>query len=237
MLSIPLREIDTDFHLAITLKRESDITDAGSHVFIVHPIASLCSWLLHPVARDHDRGLFGWLSEISCASISGMQNGIIAAKGFQPILHDVGGEIRPVPFIAQMRGVAGRAGAFLCPYSLLPCLLDEAAINIPVDDSMKVYASSLPSPKNIDRLELFPGLLVKPHQLPLEAGNVSSDFCRCLIKCSRRIGKTHPVITRLEILLEEKQALLLCALILPSSHLLLSRLFADPLPIPLSIPP
>lgn len=187
MLSIPFREIDTDFHLAITLKWESDITDAGSHVFIVHPVAGFGSRLFCPVARDYDRGLFGWLSEISRTSIPGVQNGIIAAKCFQPILHDVGSEIRPVPFIAQVRGVTGRAGTFLCPYSLLPRLLDEAAINIPVDDSMKVYASSLPSPKNIDRLELFPCLFVKPRQLSLEAGDVSPDFFRCLIKRSRRI--------------------------------------------------
>lgn len=187
MLSIPFREIDTDFHLAVTLKRKTDIADTGSHVFIVHPVAGFGSRLFCPVACDHDRGLFCWLSEISCASIPGVQDGIIAAKGFQPVFHDVGGEIRPVPFIAQVRGVTGRAGAFLCPYSLLPRLLDDAAINIPVDDGMKVHASSLPSPKNIDRLELFPCLLVKPHQLPLEAGDVSSDFCRCLIKCSRRI--------------------------------------------------
>ena len=135
-----------------------------------------------------------------------------------------------------MRGVAGRAGAFLCPHSLLPCLLDEAAINITVDDSMKVYASSLPSPKNIDRLELFPDLLVKPGKFSFEATKVSPDFRRRLAKRLRRIGKPHPVITRLEILLKEKQALLLCALILPSSHLLLSRLFADAFLIPLSVP-
>ena len=187
MLSIPFREIDTDFHLAITLKWESDIADTGSHVFIVHPVAGFGSRLFCPVARDHDRGLFCWLSEISRASIPGVQNGIIAAKGFQPVLHDVGGEIRPVPFIAQVRGVTGRAGAFLCPYSLLPCLLDEAAINIPIDDSMKVDAPPLPSPKNIDRLELFPCLFVKPRQLSLEAGDVSPDFCGCFVKCSRRI--------------------------------------------------
>lgn len=237
MLSIPLREIDTDFYLTIVLIWKPDITDAGSHVFIVHPVASLCSRLLHPVARDHDRGLFGWLSEISCASISGMQNGIIAAKGFQPILHDVGSEIRPVPFIAQMRGVTGRAGAFLCPYSLLPCLLDEAAINIPVDDSVKVDASPLPSADDIDRFEFFPCFLVKPGKFSLEATKVSPDFRRRLAKCLWRIRKTHPVITRLEILLKEKQTLLLCALILPSSHLFFRRLFADPLPIPLPIPP
>ena len=135
-----------------------------------------------------------------------------------------------------MRGVAGRAGAFLCPYSLLPCLLDEAAINIPVDDGMKVYASSLPSADDIDRFENFPCFLVKPGKFSLEATKVSPDFRRRLAKRLRRIGKTHPVITRLEILLEEKQALLFCALILPSSHLLLSRLFADAFLIPLSVP-
>ena len=135
-----------------------------------------------------------------------------------------------------MRGVAGRAGAFLCPHSLLPCLLDEAAINITVDDSMKVDASPLPSADNIDRFEFFPCFLVKPGKFSLEATKVSPDFRRRLAKRLRRIGKPHPVITRLEILLEEKQTLLLCALILPSSHLLLSRLFADAFLIPLSVP-
>ena len=135
-----------------------------------------------------------------------------------------------------MRGVAGRAGAFLCPHSLLPCLLDEAAINIPVDDSVKVDASPLPSADDIDRFEFFPCFLVKPGKFSLEATKVSPDFRRRLAKRLRRIGKTHPIITRLEILLKEKQALLLCALILPSSHLLLSRLFADAFGIPLPVP-
>ena len=135
-----------------------------------------------------------------------------------------------------MRGVAGRAGAFLCPHSLLPCLLDEAAINITVDDGMKVDASPLPSADNIDRFEFFPCFLVKPGKFSLEAAKVSPDFRRRLAKRLRRIGKPHPVITRLEILLKEKQTLLLCALILPSSHLLLGRLFADPLPISLPVP-
>ena len=184
---IPFREIDTDFHLTIALEGETDVADAGSHVFIVYPVAGLGSRLFHPIISNHDCCLFCRLPEISCESIPRMQNGIIAAESFEAVLYNVGGKIRPVPFITQVRGVARRAWAFLCPYRLLPRLLDETAINIPIDDGVKVDASSLPSPKNIDRLELFPCLLVKPHQLPLEAGDVSSDFCRCLIKCSRRI--------------------------------------------------
>ena len=166
-----------------------------------------------------------------------MQDGFIAAESFEAVLHDVGGEIRPVPFIAQMRGVAGRAGAFLRPHCLLPRPLDEAAINITVDDGMKVDASPLPSADNIDRFEFFPCFLVKPGKFSLEATKVSPDFRRRLAKRLRRIGKPHPVITRLEILLEEKQTFHLSPFVLPPSHLFFGRLFADPLSIPLPIPP
>ena len=234
---IPFREIDTDFHLTIALEGETDVADAGSHVFIVYPVAGLGSRLFHPIISNHDCCLFCRLPEISCESIPRMQNGIIAAESFEAVLYNVGGKIRPVPFITQVRGVARRAWAFLCPYHLLPRLLDETAINIPIDDGVKVDASSLPSSNDIDRFEFFSRFLVKPGKFSLEATKVPPDFRRRLVKRLRRIGKTHPVITRLEILLQQKQTLLLCALILPSSHLLLGRLFADPLPISLPIPP
>lgn len=136
-----------------------------------------------------------------------------------------------------MRGVTRRAGAFLRPHCLLPRPLDDAAINIPVDDSVKVDASPLPSADDIDRFENFPCFLVKPGKFSFEATKVSPDFRRRLAKCLRRIGKPHPIIAGLEILLQQKQTLHLSPFVLPPSHLFFGRLFADPLSIPLPIPP
>ena len=120
-----------------------------------------------------------------------------------------------------------RPRAGFCPGGLLPDFLYQAGVH-PRQDHVEMDGAPLSPADGEDVLQLFPRLPVKFPQPFAEPGDVVPDFFG-VRSLSRRIGEGHPQVSRMEITVQQVEAVLHRPLVLPALHFLRRGMFPAPL--------